>query len=201
MEIQGITSSSSATNLQQIGGSAQYGADSLVIGSLGASLDDTVSVGDSFLTKSLTVTAQEILFKLNQILGDKVPGGIESLKPEDTTSEATADRVVTGITAFFDAYAKQNPELDAEELIEQFMSEARKGVEEGYNDAFEVLKGLGAFEYDGVQEGVEKTKALIEQKLKAFEVRKREELGVETVSSVTSTEIVKQAAGALNVLA
>ena len=121
------------------------------------------------------------------------------------TPDATAERIVSGVTAFFDAYAKQNPDLEGEELIESFMKEVRSGVDKGYDEAFKILEDLGAFEFDGVKDGVQQTKALIESKLQAWESAKRKELGLETqdtasqVSSEASSGLLAQAANQVSV--
>ena len=188
----------------------QYDADLLIVqNTLGAgqNLDSsTVAIDD--LYKGLSISAQAIVDKLNELLKAKLPDGIQSLKPEEVTPEATAERIVNGVTGFFEVFAKQNPDLDPEELIAKFMSEVRKGVEIGYGDAAKTLEDLGAFEFDGVKDGIEKTKSLIEEKLKAFEAQKRQDLGLDpkvdadSVAAATKNEILKQAGGAtLNLVA
>ncbi len=162
-----------------------------------------VSVGN--LPKALTITASEILDKLNEILEKRGAGNIQSLKPENHTPEATADRIVRGATAFFGVFAEQNPELEGEELLNAFMETIRSGIDEGYNDAFKTLEGLGAFQIDGVQSGVEKTRELIDEKLLLFEESKRKELGLDPinieqrVSESTSNEVTKSIAENLHV--
>lgn len=153
----------------------------------------SVSIGN--LPKALTVTASEILEKLNEILAKRGAGKIQSLQPENHTPEATAERIVRGATAFFGVFADQNPELEGEELLNAFMETIRGGIDQGYNDAFETLKGIGAFDVEGVQSGVEDTRRLIDEKLLLFEENKRKELGLspidieQRVSDQTSQEI------------
>ena len=147
--------------------------------------EDTVDVGVDTLTKGLTVSTQQIISKLNELLKDKVPDGVESLNPDDYTPEKTADRIVTGVTALFSNYLKQHEGEDPEKVLSSFLDAARSGVQSGYDDAFETLKGLGAFEVDGVQSGIEETKRLIEQKLSDFEVAKRKELGLSDTADLS----------------
>jgi hypothetical protein len=168
--------------------------------------EDQVDVGIDDLSKALSVKADKIISKLNELLKSKLPDGIQSLKPEDTTPEATADRIVQGATAFFDVFAKQNPDLSPEELLTKFMDTIRGGIQSGYDDASKTLEDLGAFEFDGVKSGIEKTKELIEKKLQAFETQKRKDLGLDSqlaqdVASNTSSEILKQAGGSIHVVA
>ncbi len=154
--------------------------------STGADTDEvSLSLGDT--TKGISVTAQEILEKLNALLKDKLPDGIQSLKPEDTTPEATASRIVQGVTALYGAFSKQNPTLSGEELLNKFMDTVKGGVQAGYDDAVGTLEDLGAFSFEGVKSGIEETKRLIDEKLAAFEQAKRKDLGLS--SSVDSTAI------------
>lgn len=172
--------------------SSRYQADILIIKASFSLESDQVSTGINELPQALSLSADEIVQKLNELLKDSLPEGIESLKPEDSTPEATADRIVSQVTGLFDAYAKQNPNLDAEELLSSFMSEVRKGVDQGYDDAFKILDDLGAFKFDGIKEGIEKTKSLIEDKLKAFETFQREQLGLAPSSQDVSDKVAQQ---------
>ncbi|MCB0320115.1 MAG: DUF5610 domain-containing protein [Bdellovibrionales bacterium] len=119
--------------------------------------------------EALAIKTQEIIKKLNELLKEEVPGGIESLKPEDFTPEATAERIVTQITSLFPAFQKQHSNLSPEESLSRFLDLVREGVDKGYTAAVGILDDLGAFEIDGVQESLEATRSLIEEKLVAFE--------------------------------
>ena len=177
-------------------------SDRLVIDTLNQNNDDAATVGLNFqdLYKGLSIGAQQIIDKLNELLKAKLPNGIQSLKPEDVTPEATAENIVRGSTSFFDTYAKQHPELEGEDLIASFMKEVRSGVKSGYDSAASTLQDLGAFEFDGVKSGIEKTMSLVEQKLQAFEQAKRKELGLDaagTAQTQTQDELLKQAGAAV----
>lgn len=156
---------------------------------------DSVHVGFEDLYKSLTVAGRKIIDSLNELLKEQLPGGIQSLQPADVTPEATADRIVSAVTAMFSSFREQHAEMSDEEALNRFMELARGGVEKGYGDAFEILEGLGAFEYEGVQEGVEQTKKLIDQKLADFEKTAREALGIDAAVEKTASDTV--AAGLL----
>ena len=176
-------------------------ADQAALASLSTSAnDDAAAVGIDFsdLYKSLTVEGKKIVDSLNDLLKKDLPNGIQSLKPADTTPEATADRIVSGATSSFAAFQKQHPEMSDEEVLSHYMDLVRKGVDEGYSDAFETLKGLGAFEYDGVQSGVEQTKKLINKKLDEFEKTMRQQLGIdaaakEEVATAVTAGLTQQA--------
>lgn len=182
---------------------AQLDSDRLVIANTlqETQAQDSVNLSDSKLVNSLGLTAQQIVEKLNELLKKSLPDGIESLKPEQVTPEATADRIVKGVTAFYSAYAKQHPELEGEDLLDSFMQTIRSGIDQGYEDAYGILEGLGAFEFDGVREGVEQTKLLIEEKLKAYEDNIRASLKTDIpkeINSTTSQTLLEQ--GGVNLL-
>lgn len=178
----------------------QYQEDALVLQATldTASGDDSSVVDINRLTQGLSVTADQVLQKLNELLAEKVPGGIQSLNRDDYTPERTASSVVDSITALYSNYVKSNPELSPEEALTRFMAAARSGVDTGYGDAAKTLEGIGAFQFDGVQSGIEKTKELIASKLNAFEEAQRKQLEqASTISnsaaSSTSTAVLTQA--------
>jgi hypothetical protein len=166
-----------------------------------ANNSDAVSIDSSLSVGGQPIDLQDILKKINDRLKQALPNGVESLKQEDTTSEATSDRIVKGITALYDAYRKSNPELDDEEALTRFMKAARSGVDQGYGEAADFLEGAGAFQVDGVKDGIEKTKSLIEEKLKAFETKKLSDFQSNHVGTIVSNEIVSQAGAGVAVVA
>lgn len=142
------------------------------------------------LGKALQISAKEIVAKLNEKLAASLPDGLQSLQPDDWTADATASRIVSGITSLFAAYQKQNPKLSGEEVLTKFMELARSGVDRGYSDAYAVLQDLNAFSIDGVKSGVEQTKLLIESKFVLWEQQKRQDSGLPvTTSTATPTTV------------
>lgn len=202
--MEGIQGVSAQSNYQLFQFNAKFELQATIISS---TLDqgsndaiDTVDTSLSGLYAGLTGTTKSIIDKLNELLKAKLPNGIQSLKPEEVTPEATAERIVKGIAGLFSAYSKSNPDLSNEEIIEKFMNAARSGVQAGYDDAFDTLKGLGAFDIDGVQGGVEQTKILLETKLKELEEQIKKQLGVGdagTPDDIAKTAILTQAGGAV----
>ena len=171
---------------------AKYYANYSAIQSLNKN-DSTDSVNCNFsnLSKSLTIEASEILAAINKHLEKYLPNGVESVNPEDATPEATADRIVSSITGLFANYSKAHSNIDDEKMLSNFMKAVRSGVSTGYNDAYDILDGLGAFNYDGVESGIKKTLELVQQKLDAFEESMREQLGLVTKEESDTSESVK----------
>ena len=195
------TSTNSSQNEISSDFNPEASADQLVIATIPTS-SDSVDLNFQDLYKSLSITSKQIVDKLNEYLKADLPDGVQSLKPQDVTPEATADRIVSGATAFFDVFAKQNSDLSSEELLNKFLETIKSGISKGYDDASSILQGLGAFDVEGVKDGVEKTKSLIDEKLKAYEAQKRVELGIDKLPDVvaqqTQTAILTQA-GALSI--
>ena len=149
--------------------------------------DDTVNVGLSDLYKSLTVLAQEVKSEIDNILGYDSAGTGDT---SDYTPEKTAETIVQGTTALMSTYAKQNPDLEGEELISGFMDTIRGGISTGYEKASSILGDIGAYEFEGVEDGVNETMKLVEEKLQAFEDNWRKE---NIVTEETTTEEVAAA--------
>lgn len=174
-------------------------------------LKASFSISDDATNVSLSsggtpaLSADDIVKKLNELLKDKLPKGIERLDPKDTTPDATATHIVDGLGALFTAYQKSNPELQGEELIKRFIDAAKKGVEAGYSDAVGTLKDLGAFNFEGVESSVKETKQLLDDKLKVFEDNLRKQLGLssdsdttQSTSDATRDALLSQAGGLIN---
>lgn len=188
--------------------STKYSSSERVVSKAGVS-HDAVSINLSGVYDSLTSRGKEIVAKLNELLNDKLPNGIEGLDPSEFTSDKTAQRIVDGVTGLFGVFAKQNQDLQGEELISEFMKTIRRGVKQGYKEASDILGGLGAFDFNGVKEGIEKTMQLVEEKLVAFETDYRQRNGLTPkddtevkAAAISSEELAKQVAGSpINVTA
>ncbi len=89
---------------------------------------------------------------------------------EDTSPQATADRIVGFATNFYQAFREQNPELNDEDGLEQFMQEIGKGIDQGFADARDILTGLKKLE-GKVADDIDETYSLIQQGLQDFRER------------------------------
>lgn len=105
----------------------------------------------------------------------------------DTSPEATADRIVAFATAFYGRYKELNPGKSEEETLENFMKIIGGGIEKGFNDAKDILKGLQVYEGE-VKSGVDKTYGLVMQGLTNFR-EKMLELATNSVQSDNSAEV------------
>lgn len=89
---------------------------------------------------------------------------------EDTSPQATADRIVGFATNFYQAFREQNPQLNDEDGLEQFMQEIGKGIDQGFTDARDILTGLKKLE-GKVATDIDETYSLIQQGLLDFRER------------------------------
>lgn len=78
----------------------------------------------------------------------------------DVSPEATAGRIVSLSTAFFARYQEQNPDMELEEQIDNFLSIIGGGVDQGFAEAREILDGFGILE-GGLESNINKTYDLI----------------------------------------
>lgn len=110
--------------------------------------------------------SQALLFrsaieKINEHLAtDFGPDAIQNAMGQDNSAEATANRIVSLATGFFDKYLEQHPGKDLETALNDFMGLIRGGFEQGFQEASEILKGLNVLEGD-ILAGIQKTYELV----------------------------------------
>lgn len=88
----------------------------------------------------------------------------------DFTPEATADRIVSFATNFFAAYQQNHPDMGQEEALNSFMDLIGGGIQQGFDEARDILGGLQVLEGD-VSNNVDATFDLVQQGLEAFRER------------------------------
>lgn len=112
--------------------------------------------------------SQALLFRsaierINELLAPTLgPDAIQAKMSEDNSPEATAQRILSLSTGFFDAYARQRPDDDPEQVATDFVNLIRGGFERGFNEAKEILQGLQVFGGD-IESGVMKTYELVQK--------------------------------------
>lgn len=139
---------------------------------LEANMQVSLSSGNDSLSLMLKAAIEGINKELEPTLGKDA---IQNAMNQDNTPEGTAGRIVQLSTAFFDAYARQNPGKDPETLVNDFMATIQRGFERGYGDATDVLKGLQVFDGD-LKAGIEKTYELVQKGYAEFAQNKLEGL-------------------------
>lgn len=128
---------------------------------LQASMDVSISAGNN----SMTLLYRAAVDKLNEMLAPELgPNAIAKAQQQDQSSEAVAGRIVSLSTAMFDRYAAKYPNKDPETLVQDFVATIRKGFEQGYGEATDILQGLGVWQEGGpVRTAIERTFSLVQQ--------------------------------------
>lgn len=87
----------------------------------------------------------------------------------DVSPEATASRIVSLATGFFQAFQQQNLDIAPEESLDKFMSIISAGIETGFKDARDILDNLSVL--DGkVATDIDSTYNLVQEGLNHFKV-------------------------------
>jgi hypothetical protein len=133
---------------------------------------------------ALKILFQEAIDQINQALeADLGPNAISAEKlaeqggMEYWSPENTAGRIVQGTTAFFDAFKESNPNLEGEALLDRFLNVIGGGIESGFEDATDMLKGFGVYE-GSVKDNAEKTYELVQKGLQDFREQQMEKMGL-----------------------
>jgi hypothetical protein len=126
-----------------------------------ASLDVSFSSGNKGLALLYRTAIEHINEQLAPALG---ANAIQNAMSQDNSPEATAERILSQSTAFFEAYARQHPDKEPEQLVRDFVDTIRRGFEKGYSEAVSILEGLGVMgEGSQIANEIGKTYALVQQ--------------------------------------
>jgi len=127
-----------------------------------------VSIG--FKERPLALLLSSILDKINEfIAADLDEETVQKAYDSglDVSPEATAERIVSLSTGFFEAFKKQHAGEDESEVRQKFMDTIGKGIERGFAEAREILDGLGVLEGD-IANSIDQTHSLIQDGLANF---------------------------------
>ena len=93
----------------------------------------------------------------------------------DVSPEATAERIVSLSTNFYNAFKQQHPGEDESTVLQNFIDTISGGIEKGFNEARNILEGLQVLEGD-IATDIDKTFTLVQEKLAAFETAVSEQI-------------------------
>lgn len=136
-----------------------------------ATFDLRSGVTKDFLQSALTT---EIGKQVQDVLG-KHGLSLTDAAGLDWSAEATSDRIVAGTTALLHTFARQNPELSNEELLDRFESTIRSSIDRGYQQALSILEAVSTFSPE-VKELGQRTIAMTHDKLTTWFAEQRENL-------------------------
>ncbi|AEG31601.1 DUF5610 domain-containing protein [Thiomicrospira cyclica] len=134
---------------------------------------------------ALKILFQEAIDQINQALeADLGPDAISAEKLAEQgckdywSPENTAGRIVQGTTAMFEAFRTTNPKLDDEAALDRFIKDIGGGIEQGFQQARDILTGFGVFDA-GIKDNAEKTYKLVQQGLQDFRAQQLDKMRTE----------------------
>lgn len=130
-----------------------------------ASIDVSLSTGNEPLALLLKTAITGINEVLKPEFGDNA---IENAMSQDNSPEGTAGRIVSLSTGFFEAFKQQHAGEDEDELLTNFMATIRRGFEQGFNEARDILQGMDVLNGD-IASNIEKTYELVQKGYADFE--------------------------------
>ncbi|MDR3159963.1 MAG: DUF5610 domain-containing protein [Zoogloeaceae bacterium] len=143
----------------KVGYSAADAKHQLNVQILEASAKVSLTAGDD----PLALVLRSAIDRINELLSPELgPNALQNTAGQDNSAEATAERILSLSTAFYDNYAKQHPSEDPEETARNFVALIRGGFEKGFGEAQNILEGLGVFDGE-VKNGVMKTWELVQK--------------------------------------
>lgn len=148
-----------------------------------ATFDLRNGVTKDFLQSALTT---EIGKQVEGVLG-KHGLSLTDAAGLDWSAEATSDRIVAGTTALLGTFARQNPELSNEELLDRFESTIRGGVDRGYQQALSILEAVSSFSPE-VRELGQRTIAMTHDKLTSWFAEQRSNLKSSSAAEAPAKE-------------
>lgn len=125
------------------------------------SLNVAIQAGNDPLALLYKTAIEGINEALEPTLGKDA---IQAAAGGDNSPEATAQRILSGSTAFYGAYLQQNKLEDNADSRAKFVDTIKSGFEQGFKEAQDILGGLKVLEGD-VAAGIDKTRELV---LKGF---------------------------------
>ncbi|MDC8757367.1 DUF5610 domain-containing protein [Janthinobacterium fluminis] len=150
-----------------------------------AILEASVSVSMGAENKPLTLLLKSAITSINETLrGEFGENAIENAAAQDNSAAATAGRIVSLSTGFFESYKKQHPGEDEDAALGKFMETIRGGFERGYKEAADILKGLNVFKGELAGE-IDKTYQLVQKGYADFEAAHKKKPETDTKEPAT----------------
>ena len=127
-----------------------------------AILQASMNVSISSQNDPLALVYKSAITSINEALqADFGDNAVQNAASQDNSAEATANRIVSLSTGFFEAFKKQNPGMDNDAALEKFMGTISGGMEKGFSEARDILKGLNVLQGD-IAGNIDKTYELVQ---------------------------------------
>lgn len=128
--------------------------------------------------KSLSLLYKSVITSMAKEFEDYIQAATEGNKSTDkianpygndtdTSPKATADRILSFATGFYETFKKQNPNLSQQDSLDQFMKKIGAGIEQGFGEARDILTSINRLE-GKVKTDIDETYELIQKGLQAF---------------------------------
>ena len=128
-----------------------------------AILQASMNVSISSQNDPLALVYKSAITSINEALqADFGDNAVQNAASQDNSAEATANRIVSLSTGFFEAFKKQNPGMDNGAALEKFMGTITGGMEKGFSEARDILKGLNVLQGD-IAGNIDKTYELVQK--------------------------------------
>lgn len=137
-----------------------------------ASLDVSIQSKNEPLALLLKTAITGINELLKSEFGDNA---IQAAASQDNTPTGTAGRILSLSTGFFEAFKRNHPDENANDVLTKFMDTIRSGFEKGVKEAQGILKGMGVLS-DDIASNIDKTLELVRQGYINFEDAQRSSL-------------------------
>lgn len=132
-----------------------------------ASMEVSIGAKD----QPMQLLLKNVIENLNAVLKPQFgDNAIQNAVNQDNSPEGTADRIFSLSTGFLDAFKAQHPGEDQTAVVNNFMDTIRKGIDQGFKEARDILKGLGVLQGD-IASNIDKTYDLVQKKLDDFQAK------------------------------
>lgn len=139
--------------------------------SMNVAILESAQVTIGAVDEPLSLLLKTAIDSINEVLAPEL--GDDALQKAadsglDVSPEATAERIVSLSTNFYNAFKQQHPGEDESTVLQNFIDTISGGIEKGFNEARHILEGLQVLEGD-IATDIDKTFTLVQEKLVAFE--------------------------------
>jgi hypothetical protein len=127
---------------------------------LEASAKVSLTAGDN----SQSLLFRAAIDRINELLAPEFGANAiqNAAASQDNSAEATAGRILSMSTGFYEIYAQQHPGEDPEKLATDFVALIRGGFEKGYGEARDILQSLNVLSGE-VASGISQTYELVQK--------------------------------------
>lgn len=137
---------------------------------LDAAIVDSSSVSLQVKDNPLSLVQQSAIEHINDLLREEFGANALETAYEsgiDVSPEATAERIVSMSTSFYNSFRSNHPELSDEEARSQFIDVISAGIDQGFGEARDILESLSILEGE-IEENVDTTYELVQVGLQDF---------------------------------